>query len=187
MTGVCDVTNTHGCGWQQTVNLLFDKFISFVSSRVNWADSGAYLCTHITHHYRICFRRCRCYQKCFFPQAFLASNSFWHSRSSIIPFTRRLFDMLISSMQLEIMIGIKYRRFTVWGMAMAERCASRRVSAHVWYVDTWCLIDGNSQAKNYRIHICIKETKCVNAVATVSEIVVCGAKPLYLIYLWPES
>lgn len=102
------------------------KFISFVSSRVNWADSGAaYLCTHITHHYRICHHQR--YQNCFFFSAnifdvefILALTVFHHSIH-----TRRLFDMLISSIQLEIMIDIKYRRFAFnTCMAMAERCAS---------------------------------------------------------------
>lgn len=70
---------------KQTANLLFDKFISFVSPRVSWADSAAHLCTHITHHYRI-YRRCYQFFRC--SASILLSNSFWRRRSLIIPSTK---------------------------------------------------------------------------------------------------
>lgn len=124
MTRVCDVTNAYGCGWQQTVHLLFDKYISLFL--LEWAEPIARpSCARTAHTITESTATAAATNFFVVPQAFCCR---FHSGA----------DEVSSFHSKKHAGGL---RFTV----PARAC----VSVHVRYVDTWYLIDGNNEAKNY--------------------------------------
>lgn len=179
---------TYSWSWKQfqsnkTVNLLFDKFISFVSSRVNWAD-GWFYCAQYTLYTSLSLTHRT--TKIGFP----SSNIFTIRRALSFPFAHRhthiyfiffLICLFRWSMQIEI---IKWKAFWhTFDMAMAIARVCSFMYEILWYLNRrqkWMhwITYVRLRLKENEIWKCGKATECRRW-----HVCVCGVKAIYLIYL----